>query len=71
MKNIFDNISKTEVSAILAFMIMLATFVMSFISLLHKALDKDLAILIIGQSYTLAGFVAGYYYTKASSKAIK
>lgn len=71
MKNIFDKISKTEMASILAIIIALSTFSLSFITLFHKPADKDLALLINSQAYGLMGFVAGYFYNKNANKTLK
>jgi hypothetical protein len=64
MKNLLFNFSKASIGSIIALLIIVGLIVISSISLCCKVADKDLAILIVGNMYGLAGFVAGYYFNK-------
>ena len=64
MKHFLNNINKSEMASVIALIIILMVFTVSLVSLTIKTVDKDLSILIIGQCYGLAAFVAGYYFNK-------
>lgn len=68
MKKWLFSISKTEMASVIAILIILGAIIVSTMSMLVKPVDKDLSILIIGQIYSLASFVAGYYFNKKSTQ---
>ena len=64
MKQFYSAIIKSEVGSIIAILIIVGSFSIGIMSMLVHSVDKTISTLVIGQSFSLAGFVAGYYFNK-------
>lgn len=68
MKQFFSTINKTSTTSIIAILIVAGFIFLSIVSLFHKPADKDIALLVVGNIYGIACFVAGFYFNKKSDE---
>lgn len=67
MKPFYSAIIKSEVGSIIAILIIVGSFSIGIMSMLVHSVDKTISTLVIGQSFSLSGFVAGYYFNKKTN----
>lgn len=68
MSKFFLSLSKASTASIIAILIIIGVIIMVPIILFHPPANENLAILVVGQLFSLAGFVAGYYFNKKQGK---
>lgn len=68
MKNFLAGISKGSITSIIALLFIVVWASINLICLYHGVPDKDIAIMILTNSYGLTGFVAGYYFNKKETE---